>query len=76
MLGTLLRSLLVLDASSFPSVGGSSGVWRIMRLFKQHDIPCTFYAVARAFEKCPELAKYAAENHEIASHCYVRSPCP
>lgn len=42
-----------------------------MRLFKKHDIPITFYAVARAFERCPEIAKYAEENgHEVASHCY------
>ena len=42
-----------------------------MRSFKKHDIPITFYAVARAFERNPAVAKYAEENgHEVASHCY------
>lgn len=42
-----------------------------MRSFKKHEIPITFYAVARAFERNPAVAKYAEENgHEVASHCY------
>lgn len=42
-----------------------------MKSFKKHDIPITFYAVARAFERNPAVAKYAEENgHEVASHCY------
>ncbi|ORY82930.1 hypothetical protein BCR35DRAFT_331305 [Leucosporidium creatinivorum] len=55
--------------------GSRVGVWRIMRLFKKHNIPITFYAVARAFERNPEVAKYAEENgHEVASHCYKWRP--
>lgn len=51
--------------------GSRAGVWRIMRLFKKHNIPITFYAVGRGFERNPEVAKYAEENgHEVASHCY------
>lgn len=42
-----------------------------MRIFKKHDIPITFYAVGRAFERNPLVAKYAEENgHEVAAHCY------
>lgn len=42
-----------------------------MRIFKKYDIPITFYAVARAFEKNMAVAEYAeAEGHEVASHCY------
>ncbi|WVF66412.1 hypothetical protein IAT40_001152 [Kwoniella sp. CBS 6097] len=51
--------------------GSRAAIWRIMRLFKKHDIPITFYAVGRAFERNPAVAKYAEENgHEVASHCY------
>lgn len=46
-----------------------------MRIFKKHNIPITFYAVARAFERTPDIAKYAEENgHEVASHCYKWRP--
>lgn len=51
--------------------GSRAAIWRIMRIFKKHDIPITFYAVGRAFERNPAVAKYAEENgHEVASHCY------
>ncbi|GAA5859659.1 hypothetical protein JCM1840_006396 [Sporobolomyces johnsonii] len=55
--------------------GSRVGIWRIMNLFKKYNIPITFYAVARAFERHPEVAKYAEENgHEVASHCYKWQP--
>ncbi|GAA5887541.1 hypothetical protein JCM6882_001443 [Rhodosporidiobolus microsporus] len=55
--------------------GSRVATWRIMNLFKKHDIPITFYAVALAFERNPEIAKYAEENgHEVASHCYKWMP--
>ena len=42
-----------------------------MKIFKKHNIPITFYAVARAFERNLAVAEYAeAEGHEVASHCY------
>jgi hypothetical protein len=48
-----------------------------MRLFKKHDIPITFYAVGRAFERNPAVAEYAEKNgHEVASHCYKVSTEP
>jgi peptidoglycan/xylan/chitin deacetylase (PgdA/CDA1 family) len=55
--------------------GARAAIWRIMRIFKKHNIPITFYAVARAFERNVEIAKYAEENgHEVASHCYKWRP--
>ena len=51
--------------------GSRAAIWRVMRSFKKHEIPITFYAVARAFERNLAVAKYAEENgHEVASHCY------
>ncbi|GAA5850093.1 hypothetical protein JCM8547_001009 [Rhodosporidiobolus lusitaniae] len=55
--------------------GSRVATWRVMSLFKKHNIPITWYAVALAFERNPEIAKYAEENgHEVASHCYKWMP--
>ena len=55
--------------------GSRTAIWRVMRSFEKHGIPITFYAVARAFERNPAVARYAEENgHEVASHCYKVSP--
>lgn len=51
--------------------GSRVAIWRIMDIFKKHNIPITFYAVARAFERNLAVAKYAEDNgHEVASHCF------
>lgn len=51
--------------------GTRAGVWRLLRLFKKHNIPVTVYAVALALEKYPEIAKaFLKDGHEIASHGY------
>ena len=51
--------------------GSRAAIWRIMKIFKKHNIPITFYAVARAFERNVAVAEYAeAEGHEVASHCF------
>lgn len=55
--------------------GSRAAIWRVMRAFEKHGIPITFYAVARAFERHPAVARYAEENgHEVASHCYKVCP--
>ncbi|KAM0746553.1 chitin deacetylase 1 [Meredithblackwellia eburnea MCA 4105] len=55
--------------------GARVAVWRLMRLFKKHDIPITIYAVARAMERNLEIPKHFEEaGHEIASHCYKWMP--
>ncbi|GAA5922036.1 hypothetical protein JCM3775_003471 [Rhodotorula graminis] len=55
--------------------GSRVGIWRILDLFEGHDIPITFYAVARAFERNRDVAKAAMQNgHEVASHCFKWQP--
>ncbi|BGP12771.1 hypothetical protein JCM10213v2_000688 [Rhodosporidiobolus nylandii] len=55
--------------------GSRVATWRIMNLFKKHNIPSTIYAVALALERQPELAAYFEENgHEVASHCFKWMP--
>jgi peptidoglycan/xylan/chitin deacetylase (PgdA/CDA1 family) len=49
--------------------GSRSGVWRILRLFEKHRIPCTAYAVGQALEMNPEVGEALKEGgHEFASH--------
>ncbi|GGB81439.1 hypothetical protein GCM10011352_03970 [Marinobacterium zhoushanense] len=51
--------------------GSRAGVWRLLRLFKKHDIPLTIFAVAMAVERHPEVARAMVEaGHEICSHGY------
>lgn len=54
---------------SIPQYGSRAGVWRILRLLEQYNIPCTSFAVGRALEMNPEVAIALEEGgHEIGSH--------
>lgn len=49
--------------------GARAGLWRILRLFKERDLPLTVYAVGRALELNPDAGPaFAAAGHEVASH--------
>lgn len=51
--------------------GSRVGVWRILGLFKEFDIPITIFAVAMAIARNPKLAEYLAkEDYDICSHGY------
>ncbi len=51
--------------------GSRAGVWRLLKLFKKHDIPLTIFAVAMAVERHPEVAQAMVQaGHEICSHGY------
>lgn len=51
--------------------GSRAGAWRLLKLFKKHDIPLTIFAVAMAVERHPEVAQaMVAAGHEICSHGY------
>ena len=44
-------------------------IWRMLDLFKRHDVKVTFFATAKTLEANPEAAKrIVAENHEICGH--------
>jgi len=60
-----------MSMESIYEYGSRAGVWRLLRLFRQFDIPVTIFAVASALEKYPEMAKaFMDEGHEICSHGY------
>jgi len=51
--------------------GSRVGVWRLLKLFKQKQLPLTVFAVGMALERDPAVADMALEHgHEICSHGY------
>ncbi|GAA6033761.1 hypothetical protein JCM8097_004421 [Rhodosporidiobolus ruineniae] len=75
------KQLSVVKGARDPTVesqfdyGSRVAIWRILDLFEGNDIPITFYAVARAFERNPQVAKAAEDGgHEVASHCHTWQP--
>lgn len=51
--------------------GSRVGVWRLLKLFEDFDIPVTIFAVAMAIARNPKLAEYLAKNnYDICSHGY------
>jgi putative urate catabolism protein len=60
-----------MSMESLYEYGSRAGVWRVLRLFKKHDIRATVFAVAMALEKYPEMAQaFLKDGHEICSHGY------
>lgn len=60
-----------MSMESIYEYGSRAGVWRLLRLFKKHDIPLTIFAVAMAAERHPEVIRaMVTDGHEICSHGY------
>jgi putative urate catabolism protein len=59
------------NMESIYEYGSRAGVWRILRTFKERNLPFTAFTVGMALERNPDpvLAMKAA-GHEIASHGY------
>ncbi|EXJ96516.1 hypothetical protein A1O1_01642 [Capronia coronata CBS 617.96] len=51
--------------------GSRVGFWRLFKLFNDHKMKFTLYAVALAVEQQPEVAvRCVEEGHDVASHAY------
>ncbi|WP_028470459.1 allantoinase PuuE [Neptunomonas japonica] len=60
-----------ISMESIYEYGSRAGVWRVLDLFKKHQIPLTIFAVAMAAERHPDVIKaMTAAGHEICSHGY------
>ncbi len=60
-----------MSMESIYEYGSRAGVWRILKLFKKHNIPLTIFAVAMAAQRHPDVIKaMVADGHEICSHGY------
>jgi peptidoglycan/xylan/chitin deacetylase (PgdA/CDA1 family) len=54
---------------SFFEYGSRAGVWRLFRIFKKHQVRCTFFACAVALERNPAVGPaITAEGHDILAH--------
>lgn len=66
-----LEGVRNLSMESCYEYGSRVGVWRLLNLFSEYQIPLTVFAVAMALERHPEVAQaFVDANHEICSHGY------
>jgi hypothetical protein len=57
-----------LNVESEYEYGSRAGFWRLFRLFGEHGMKFTLYAVAQAVEQQPEVVKRCVEvGHDVAS---------
>jgi peptidoglycan/xylan/chitin deacetylase (PgdA/CDA1 family) len=60
-----------LAAESHFEYGSRAGFWRLMDIFDEHDVKCTFYACAVALERNPDAAAtMRPKGHDVMSHGY------
>ena len=60
-----------MSMESLYEYGSRAGVWRLLRLFRKHDIPLTVFAVAMAARRHPPLIRAMVDaGHEICCHGY------
>ena len=58
-----------LGLESLYDYGSRAGVWRILRLFQEREMPMTVYACAMALECNPAMAEaFAAAGYDFAGH--------
>jgi peptidoglycan/xylan/chitin deacetylase (PgdA/CDA1 family) len=60
-----------LRVESVYEYGSRAGVWRLLRLFDEYQVPVTFFACALAIERNPAVGRWIREHgHEVCSHGY------
>lgn len=57
------------NTESLYDYGSRAGVWRILRLFDEYQMPLTVFAVGQALAANPAVGRaFAERGHEVASH--------
>ena len=60
-----------MSMESIYEYGSRVGIWRLIRLFRESEIPVTIFAVAMALARNPAVAEAAMqEGYELCSHGY------
>ena len=60
-----------MSMESIYEYGSRAGVWRLLRLFKDFEVPITIFAVGMAVERHPQVIEaMVSDGHEICSHGY------
>ncbi len=58
-----------MSMESIYEYGSRAGVWRVLSLFREHKLPLTVFAVAKALERNPCIVdELLNDGHEICSH--------
>lgn len=58
-----------MSMESIYEYGSRAGVWRVLDIFRDRQLPITLFAVAMAMQRNPDVIERAlADGHEIASH--------
>lgn len=58
-----------LNLESHYEYGARVGVWRLLDLFRDRNLPITAFAVGQALERVPDIGhRLVADGHEIAAH--------
>ncbi len=58
-----------MSMESIYEFGSRAGVWRILALFRERDIPITIFGIAMAMQRNPAVIEQALKDgHEICSH--------
>lgn len=64
-----------LGTESLYEYGSRAGAWRILRTWDEFGVKGTIFAIARALERNPELAReIAARGHDVVGHGYKWIP--
>ena len=60
-----------MSMESIYEYGSRAGVWRLLRIFKEYQVPVTIFAVGMAVERNPVVIEAMVDaGHEICSHGY------
>ena len=60
-----------MSMESIYEYGSRAGVWRLLRIFNEYQVPLTIFAVGMAVERNPAVIEEMARlGHEICSHGY------
>lgn len=60
-------------AMTWGTYGGHAGVWRLLKILDENNVPATFCANAHSLELAPEAARQIIRSgHEVAAHCYLQ----
>jgi putative urate catabolism protein len=58
-----------MSMESLYEYGSRAGVWRLLRLFREREVPLTVFGVAMAMLRHPRVVEaFLRDGHEIASH--------
>ncbi|MGI4848040.1 MAG: allantoinase PuuE [Janthinobacterium lividum] len=69
IIGAQAFAMRHMSMESLYEYGSRAGLWRLLRLFEQRQLPLTVFAVAMALQRNPEAAAaFTSLGHEIACH--------